>query len=119
MLKDGMRRRMRREHPRIPYVEWENSAENEVWRLNWHTDSRVRRSFTLGGLLAVVALASPLEGAFAHETAEVFAPGVVSAAGSNFAPTFSPSSSFVLFSRKSKDGISVLLSERNGAGWSA
>jgi hypothetical protein len=66
----------------------------------------------------VAALASPVSNALGNESAEVFAPGVISAAGSNFAPTFSPSSSFVLFSQKSSAGISILLSKRNGSGWS-
>jgi hypothetical protein len=69
------------------------------------------------GLLAVVALAIPAARVPANEAAEIFAPGVVSAAGSNFAPAFSPSSAFVLFSRKSNGGITILLSKRNSSGW--
>jgi WD40-like Beta Propeller Repeat len=88
--------------------------------LNRQREFRAHRNTNhlFGGLLAVAALAIPNARALADEAAEVFAPGVVSAAGSNFAPTFSPSSSFVLFSRKSNGGISILLSKRNGSEWS-
>ena len=68
-------------------------------------------------LLALAIAASGFASAAANETAQLFSPGVISGAGSNFAPTFSPSSSFVLFSRKSADGISILLSKRDGSAW--
>jgi WD40-like Beta Propeller Repeat len=80
-------------------------------------DSHRNSKHLFYGLLAAMVLAIPVTRAPANEAAEVFAPGVVSAAGSNFAPTFPPSCSFVLFSRKSNGGISVLLSKRNGSVW--
>jgi len=61
---------------------------------------------------------------FAHaistETAELFAPGVISGVGSNFAPAFSPDRSYVLFTRMHDgDHLSILIAHRVGSAWSA
>jgi hypothetical protein len=72
--------------------------------------------------LAIAVLVSTLGANFAlansPQFAGVLAPGVISGAGSNFAPAFSRDSSYVLFTRKA-DTFSILVSHRQGSTWSA
>lgn len=78
------------------------------------------RRRVIAGLFVAAALGAPLI-AIADSTGEapvLFSRGVISGAGSNYAPAFSPSSSAVLFSRKVGQSISILVSHRQGDGWS-
>jgi hypothetical protein len=51
--------------------------------------------------------------------AEVFAPGVISGPDADFAPSFLPDSSMVLFTRRNAKGTSVMISTRHGSVWSS
>jgi hypothetical protein len=77
-----------------------------------------RRGLTC--LLAASTLAEPLIAGSdsADGRPAIFSPGVISGAGSNYAPAFARDPSFVLFSHKTDQDISILISSRRGDDWS-
>jgi Tol biopolymer transport system component len=71
------------------------------------------------GVTAVISIAAPFASSAGQASqAQVFAPGVISGPENDFAPAFASDSSYVLFSRKTDKGISIMISLRQGKTWS-
>lgn len=66
----------------------------------------------------LLALAGPALAANSNPTPTVFAPGVISSAGDEGSAAFMPDGSAVYFSRSVGEHYAIMVSRREGAGWS-
>src|ERR1700683_2451292 len=85
----------------------------EQWANILPTSRRRARALAVAVLLGVPVAVLP----GSPQQAEVFAPGVISGPDADFAPTFLPDSSMVLFTRRNTQGTSVMISSRHGSVW--
>ncbi|MEH6421487.1 TolB family protein [Pseudomonas sp. CGJS7] len=82
----------------------------------------IRSSIAFAIACALCAGAAPLTPAIAasaeQQAPTIFSPGVISGAGHDAAPTFTPDGDTVYFGRQAPDTAVIMQSQRSGEGWS-